>query len=182
MLSVCNSDCITVIIKYLIWDIKKEEIIGVYYSGTKKWHIGVVLKCSPTQVLIHYIGWGSNWDEWKSIDELMPYDHRLNCNNIDHTEYSFYLDRLLHVKKGENSIIKIERDNKTVEGEIISYPFENGIWYIEYNTINKYRKKIKHKMSYDELIRYSASIYLNSGATIYSYLFCKREYEELITN
>ncbi len=172
------SDCVSIIIQYLIWDVKKGEIIGVYYPGTEKWHIGVILKHNSDQIFIHYLGWGEKWNEWKSLNEVMPYDHRLNCDNVDHTEYDFFLDRLLRVKKGEKSTIQINKGDEVITGEIIDYPFENGIWNIEYNTINKYHKIIKNKINYDELIRYSAYIQLNNGYTIYNYLFGEREYKE----
>lgn len=169
-------DCITIIIQYLIWNIKEKEIVGVYYPGTKKWHIGVVLKCSPNKLFIHYLGWGKQWDEWKPLNELMPYDHRLNCD-IDTTKYSFYEDRLLCVTKGEKSTIRINKEDKIINGEITNYLFENGIWYIEYNTIDKYYKKIKNKLNYEELVRYSVHIQFGS-IMINDYLFCERKCEE----
>ncbi len=67
--STVSNDCKNIILAYLIWEIKTDDIIEAK-DCAKKWYISVVLKCQPGQVFIHYMGWENRWDEWRSISRI----------------------------------------------------------------------------------------------------------------
>lgn len=61
-----STDVEKIILSYLMWGIKVGDLIDVK-DFMDNWYVSIALKFSPGQVYIHYVGWGSRWDEWVNI-------------------------------------------------------------------------------------------------------------------
>ncbi len=74
----CSTDCVGIIISYLFLDVKIGDVVNAYCAQGQQWYVCLILNYINHRVLIHYVGWRNEWDEWLSIDKITPFNDICN--------------------------------------------------------------------------------------------------------
>ncbi len=141
----CSSDCESIIISYLIWDVKKGDIIDVFCRRQNDWYTGIVLDLNNERIYVHFIGYQIKWNSWKNIDEILPYNEMSNKKIGKWKRFINHFDNIIpRVEQNENRIIFIRKNDNITRGYIInvSHDDNSNTRKIKYSMVDRKIKKI----------------------------------------